>query len=400
MKKITAFLMAIIMAFSLAGCRSAPELSSEIDSSVPVSTPQAVSSVFHTDETLIKMVEQTLGSDYLTYTGGDFVLYKGSSSVCMDDGSGTLAEYYFVSNYKSGDYRIEIYCGRYPLLDKYVMVRMEDGNITDAVRFAGRDMSSGFGENDKANVTADEKLTVGKIYCQRSGVTVNFDFVEDIIHVKANEKLDLGEFYNCLSISEDGMYSIYSRCQYKPEETCELRNNTTGEMTVLAKGEYYNTGFMEDGNLYIKNLDDYKIFDTDGNELFALSNHFPTGLVDESKDIWRKICGVYKDTVHGRYYVVYFDRGSSGSLDYVQGTKLLQDTYRMAVLDERGVRQQIIETGKYAETYNSSYSEVSIRMVNEHTISFYSERSNTMEFEVYVNLNTEEITLRDYRSWE
>ena len=391
MKKLLSLFLAVVSVLS--GC-SAPR------SSWSAASQPVISSAVYTDATFMERIEQSLGSDFLTYISDDFVFYKGISSACLDDGSGSLAEYYFVSNYKSGDYRTEIYYGRYPLMDKYVIIRMENDHITNVIRFAGRDMSANFGVGGKLDVTADEKLSAGKMYCQRTAVTLNFDFIENTVSVGRNDIGDIGEMLSPLSTSEDGVYTIFDKNPMNMDETCELRNNIAGEMMMLDKGYYYNTGFMDNGNLYIKNLDDYKVFDTSGRELYALSKNFPTGLVDENKDIWRKICGVYNDLIHSRIFVVYFDRGSSGNLDYVKDTTLLYDTYRVAVLDENGVRQRIIETGKYAETHNSNYSDVSVRVVNEHTISFYEEYKNVMQFEVFVDLNTEEITRLDYRQWE
>ncbi len=391
MKKLLSLFLAVVSVLS--GC-SAPRSSWSADSQ-PV-----ISSTVYTDATFMERIEQSLGSDFLTYISDDFVFYKGISSACLDDGSGTVLEYDFVSNYKSGDYRTEIYYGRYPLMDKYVIIRMENDHITNVIRFVGRDMSANFGVGGKLDVTADEKLSAGKMYCQRTAVTLNFDFIENTVSVGRNDIGDIGEMLSPLSTSEDGLYTIFDKNPMNMDQTCELRNNITGEMIILDNSYYYNTGFMDNGNLYIKNLDDYKVFDTSGRELYALSKNFPTGLVDENKGIWRKICGVYNDLIHSRIFVVYFDRGSSGNLDYVKDTTLLYDTYRVAVLDENGVRQRIIETGKYAETHNSNYSDVSVRVVNEHTISFYEEYKNVMQFEVFVDLNTEEITLLDYRQWE
>jgi len=389
MKRITAFIVAIVVALRVAGCGTAQDSSSDVDSTTQ-------SQILHSDELLVKEVEEKLGTEYLTYANEKFVVYRGDSSVYMDDGSGRLKNYIFNTKHKTGHYRIEIFDDVDWDSNEHIILRMEDGTITDVLKFYSVDEAKGFGNDGKTDVASDEKLLVGKVYFQRSGTAINFDFLEDVVHITENKILDLGEFYNPMAISEDGMYSIYSRCQYKPDETCELRNNTTGEIIVLDKGEYHNVGFLPDGNICIMNNDDYKVFSTSGEEIFSLSDNFYTGLVDEAKEIYRKICGVYRDENNGRYYVVYFDHTGSG---YVQGTHMLQDCYRMAVLDFSGALKEIIETEKYAETYNSRYSEVSIRSVNEHTVSFYIERNNVMDFEVYVDIETHEISLKDYRTW-
>ena len=380
MKKLLCFFITFV--FVLSGC-SAPadssSLTQESESHPPV-----------------------LQTDRHIFEGEGFTLHKDKGTARIETENGTTTDYIFTASYKSGGYRIELYDENNTASGGHMLVHMTDEEITDVMFFTEGNMFDTFGRWDLISANVNEKLTVGSLYSQYCGITINYDFMARTVTVDRHEIADMGEGWQPRATRQDGLYTIYS-CYPSAalsESSTWIRDNTTGNTTQLADGSPDVTGFMDDGNLYMMTYGDYREMTVDGSVLFALSDNLLAHREDRDNGTLRIVRGVYKDTIHKRYYVMYYDWGSSGNKDYVPGTDLLYDTYQLAVLDENGVTQQIIDTGKYVETSRNYSVELSVRSVNEHTISFYREIYNNLLFEVYVDLDTEKVTLLDYRQWE
>ncbi|MBQ7903155.1 MAG: hypothetical protein IJ362_05435 [Oscillospiraceae bacterium] len=380
MKKLLCLIIAFV--FVLSGC-SAPAPSSSL--------PQDSRSQ-----------PQVLQTDRQIFEGDNFTLHKEKGTAFVEDENGNTTDYIFAANYKSGGYRIELYDENNTASGGHMLVHMTDGEITDVLFFTEDNMFDTFGRWNLISADANEKLTVGSLYSQYSGITINYDFMARTVTVYRHRIADMGEGWQPRATRQDGLYTIYS-CYPSAaldESSTWIRDNTTGNTTKLAEGSPDVTGFMADGNLYIMTYGDYREMAVDGSVLFALSDNLLAHREDRDNGTLRIVRGVYKDAIHKRYYVMYYDWGSSGNKDYVPGTELLYDTYQLAVLDENGNTQKVIDTRKYVETSKNYSVELSVRSVNEHTVSFYREVYNNLLFEVFVDLDSEKITLLDYRQWE
>lgn len=378
MKKLLCLIIAFV--FVLAGC-SAPAPSSSLPQDSQ-SEPQVLQTGRH------------------IFEGDNFTLHKDKGTAFVEDGNGNTTDYIFAANYKSGSYRVELYDENNTASGGHMLVHMTDDEITDFLFFTEDNMFDTFGRWNLISADVNEKLTVGSLYSQYGGITINYDFIARTVALDRHQIADMGEGWQPRATRQDGQYTIYS-CYPSAalsESSTWIRDNTTGTTIKLADGSPDVTGFMDDGNLYMMTYSDYREMMVDGNVLFALSDSLLA--TDHNDGTVRIVRGVYRDTIHKRYYVMYYDWGSSGNKDFVPGTELLYDTYQLAVLDENGTTQQIIDTRKYVETSKNYSVELSVRSVNEHTVSFYREVYNNLLFEVFVDLDSEKITLLDYRHWE
>ena len=375
--------LAIVVMFCFTACgEEAHQTSSKQINSEPVTVQQ--------------QVEQWCGSDAAQFGTDSFIFHSGNNTAALYDiANDEVSQYIFYCGHRSGIYKIELYCENNPDTDRHLAVRLVDGEITEVIPFECSDMFMEFGLYDTVRETFDEKVSVGSMYCQHTGCTLNIDFLTGTVTA---EKVEIPyNFAGCehLATREGGGFSIYRKQTDEYVWEYQLVNNTTGEIMPLGTDLTASTGFLPGGSVYAMNMENYRVFTTEGLESFSLAENFPLGILEDGTQ--RILCGIMKNEVNNTYVIVYFDVVSG---EYVQGTTLLEDTYKLSVLDARGYEIKTYETGKYAETHKNLFAEVSVRAVNEHTVCFFEKGvTNSVGYEVFVDLDTEKVNIMDYRQW-
>ena len=197
------------------------------------------------------------------------------------------------------------------------------------------------------------------------------------------------------AVSADGRYSLYMVSSGYYVSSAVLMNKGTSE--TLCLDGCTDCGFLPDGNIFIKDYKDYKIFTANGECLFKLSDKFNFGENITLSNIVK--CD------DGSYMFTYFDSSASHNpadeanfRAQAEKNAVIGDTYKLAITDAAANVVKTIDTGKYVETYKHFFTGPSIQKTDSDTVMLVSENEFGKQYDITVNIASGKCTITDYRS--
>lgn len=206
--------------------------------------------------------------------------------------------------------------------------------------------------------------------------------------------------YLTVASSPDGLYSV---CRSETDGYLSgycILDSQTGQTVSL--GEFFSSAdikFISDDSFSLTE-NDYLVFDTDGNMLYRLSDHFPLGILEDGRDI--RLYSVYhrKD---GGLLVLYYDGNERipPEAEFNTGSANQPYLYRICAVSADGKIEKTINTGKHVETNKHYGVSVYMEETDENSVVLYSEycSGDTLArgFEIHVNLLNGECRISDLR---
>ncbi len=196
---------------------------------------------------------------------------------------------------------------------------------------------------------------------------------------KASPYIKLDGIYASLvkNSRKDGAYSIELQSVEYMTEAAYLRENATGEYRYLGNigGGSSDTGFFNNGDVYIMDERGIKIFESDvsGNSVkFDSSVNFPCGRGITTNGMERFMLALRRDPVKMDYIIIYCEYPANAEYnDLALNDVEMNYTYKIGMLDTNGVLTQSWDTGVNVHLASAGYRPVHIVKPSENIIEFY-----------------------------
>lgn len=176
---------------------------------------------------------------------------------------------------------------------------------------------------------------------------------------------------------KDGAYSIELQPVEYMTVAAYLRENTTGEYRYLGNigGGSTDTGFFNNGDVYIMDERGIKIFESDvnGNTVkFDSSVNFPCGRGITTNGMERFMLALRRDPVKMDYIIIYCEYPADAEYnDLALNDVEMRYTYKIGMLDTNGVLTQSWDTGVNVHLASTGYRQVHIAKPSENVMEFY-----------------------------
>ena len=176
---------------------------------------------------------------------------------------------------------------------------------------------------------------------------------------------------------KDGAYSIELQSVEYMTEAAYLRENATGEYRYLGNigGGSTDTGFFNNGDVYIMDERGIKIFESDVNGTsvkFDSSVNFPCGRGITTNGMERFMLALRRDPVKMDYIIIYCEYPADAEYnDLALNDVEMNYTYKIGMLDANGVLAQSWDTGVNVHLASTGYRPVHIVKPSENIIEFY-----------------------------
>lgn len=185
-----------------------------------------------------------------------------------------------------------------------------------------------------------------------------------------------------------------------------LTEPATGKSKLLAhvgdSGIEVQTGFLPDGNVFVFTHEDYKVFDTNMDNLqpvYKFSDIYSTGENRAKGVYYRCLVNCRRDPYTGDVLFVYFDLPYADEggyfLDSSTDTWQLDATYKVALWDTDGYLAYNHDSGVPVLTFGKKLDPVQISMPTGKTLrlkSGFNHRNGQTYFEGIINLETGKYT--------
>ena len=347
------------------------------------------------EQTLLAEKDEYGGSYVCNMQTGEFFYYRTKINEAVDGGRIALITMEYPRTVED--------CGAVAILYD------EKGNITDSFLTSVK-LHYSFDEPyylESKNLTLEIAQTAEKVYTvyhPHAAQQVVLDF--NIQTVQAEYIYDRRWSYNVRETSADGDFSIVTGGLYGggdvSYEANVLLENSTGKMKYIGEtggmyGGRNETGFFQNGDVYLYDYDAFNIYDTDMNNpdpVWRLTDYFTLG--DNIAEVvgYRYLMAARRDPQDKSVSIIYFDYPDVESrkdayIDYEKDDMKLKATYHFARISADGKVDFDYDTGVNA-LLSHNLIQVSIYPENNGNMHFYgwSQSHQYIWFEGSINPQT------------
>jgi len=347
------------------------------------------------EQTLLAEKDEHGGSYVCNLQTGEFFYYRIKLNEAVDGGRIALITMEYPRTVED--------CGEVAILYD------EKGNITDSF-LASVKLHYSFDEPyylESKNLTLEIAQTAEKVYTvyhPHAAQQVLLDFNTQT--VQAEYIYDQRWSYNVRETSADGDFSIVTGGLYGggdvSYEANVLLENSTGKMKYIGEtggmyGGRNETGFFQNGDVYLYDYNAFNIFDADMNNpdpVWRLTDYFPLGKDVEKGVDYRYLMAARRDPQDKSVSIIYFDypdveSGIDAFIDYEKDDMKLKATYHFARISADGKVDFDYDTGVNA-LLSHNLIQVSIYPENNGNMHFYgwSQSHQYIWFEGSINPQT------------
>ena len=347
------------------------------------------------EQTLLAEKDEYGGSYVCNLQTGEFFYYRTKLNEAVD--GGRIALINMVEPHTGKD------CGKVAILYN------DNGQITDSF-LTNAELHYAFGTKEYFeynNLTLDITETDDKVY------TIYNPYVAQQLVLDFNTETAQTEYiydqrwsYDVKETSADGEFSIITGGHYGggdvSHEANVLMENSTGKMKYIGEtggmyGGRNETGFFQNGDVYLYDYDAFNIFDKDmenSEPIWKITDYFPLGENVASGVDYRYLLAARRDPQDKSVSIIYFDypdveSGIDAYIDYEKDDMKLKATYHFARVSADGKIDFDYDTGVNA-LLSHNLIQVSIYPESNGNMHFYgwSQSHQYIWFEGSINPQT------------